>query len=293
MEPIERLIPSSKYVELIVKGIGHCFEDIINVAANENKYELRKLTFRSRYSLPMKDKLDLNDIIVNGIPILDYLVYSGLTEEEKSTVTWVTDESKKEFDETDFGLSLFSVYFMMMTRGKPIPEKDEIMPSFLTKIMKGRQMSATRISEVLTNNNVSAFKHYWIRAVNINKLPDSVRNRFAKGISGSRVVSIFKDYVPEKLDEENKELYSNLEVIAKNGPYWEFHNLFMPDHLKNYSINGNLGNFILNVYSERQINKMVTSRALYSYPKFNPRFEQYRVWGKEFFGLFKDRVVFD
>lgn len=284
--------PLGYYIDTDINRFSTSLIELINNAAQMKLVEISNLKFISKTAFNV-NKVDMLSIINNGIPIFDWLVYLNLSDEEKAKVNWTVDSSRKLYDETQISYSVLFIYFMIMTRNKPFPEKNEPFPLFLGKFMKVA-MTLDDIKDCLSNNNLNMFTHSWVRRIKISNLIDPIKNRLRQGIAGMRIFSVIADNEPDKeLDANLQNLVDRIRNLVHNGPYWEMHTLFQSAKLASMSINANLNNLLLEIYSREKLESLVKSRMLFKMPQFNARALSYKLWSSEFFSEYKSKIIFD
>lgn len=284
--------PLGYYIDTDVNRFSSSLIELINNAAQLKLIEISNLKFTSKIAFNV-NKVDMASIINNGIPIFDWLVFLNLSDEEKAKIVWTVDSSRRLYDETQISYSILFIYFMIMTRNKPYPERNEQFPLFLGKFMKVT-MTLDDIKDCLSNNNLNMFTHSWVRNVKLAKLIDPIKNRLRQGIAGMRIFTLIANNEPDKdIDAHLQNLVDRIRILVHNGPYWEMHTLFQTAKLASMSVNANLNNLLLELYSNEKLETLVKSRMLFKLPQYNPRALSYKVWSSEFFNEYKTKMIFD
>jgi hypothetical protein len=265
--------------------------NLINHASENRKVEISSLLFTSTKEFDIS-KVTMRTIIDCGIPIFDFIIYQNLSEEDKKKIKWVIDSKRKIYTETEISFSTLFIYFMLITRNKVFPEKHENIPSFLLRFMI-TPMTVDDVKECLSNNNLSLFSHVWIKDIKISKLTDSLKNRIKQGIAGMRLFTVISENEPDKNINSNlSQLVDNIKFLINRGPYWEMHTLFQTSFLNSQSINANLNNLLIDLYSFDKLEQLVLNKSIFKMPKFNPRAIQYLQWSDNFFSEFKEVIKF-
>jgi hypothetical protein len=284
---------SGVYVNTELNQFGESMLDLINIASQLNKVELKSLKFISGIAFDPNAELKLKDIIRYKIPIFDYFIFINLPPEFKSRINWTVNTNRSAFNESQVSFSVLYIYFMVMTRNKFTLSENEKIPAFLMRFMV-TAMSLEDIRNCLSENDLNVFSHTWIKSIKVNLLSMPLKNRFKQGIAGMRLFSIFRDYEPNKvIDASIRNCYHHVKKIATEGPYWEMHNLFQGNELASMSINANLQNLLLDCYDDDMITSMIKQKALFKYPIYNSRHVLYRSWGESFSSLYKLKLIFD
>jgi hypothetical protein len=278
------------YIDNNLEQFAESILSLINIASQPDKVELHTLRFISGRKFDVKAPINLKNVMRDRIPIFDLIIYANLTELQKSKVTWVIDDNRKNYSETQISFSCLFIYFMLMTRNKITPNDNEQIPSFLERFMSV-PMSVEDIKDCLSSNNLDKFNHKWIKNIKIDSLSLTLQNRFKQGIAGMRLFSVFRDFPIDKDVSANLQLIvSNIKKVAEEGPYWEMHNLFNTNNLRGMSVNANLNNLILECYTEDKIKDLIKMKAIYKYPNFNPRSVSYHTWSDSFFSEYKTKL---
>lgn len=286
-------LPLGSYVSTELKNIGSAIQKLINIAAEVDKIEIKEMVFKSKAHFDPDKVSTVSDLVQYGIPLLDFLFYRNLTPEIKKEIVWEVDDTALEFTETKLSAALMSVYFMNMTRGKTyLDESSENLPLFLEKILAIDSNIYLRFTRILSNNNLDRFNHLWIKEITVAHLPKVLRARLLKGISGSRLFSIFRDYKPDLLTPETEQLYLKLRDLALRGPFYEFHHLYQGDKLEKMSISRNLSSLIGLIYSEQMIQVMKKNKSLFKEVVYNDKYQSFLLWDDDnFFSQFKTPLI--
>jgi hypothetical protein len=284
---------TSHYIDTSLKAYTEGLLSLINTASQLNTIDIKTLKFQCGKLFDLNSEVNLHTIINNRIPVFDLIIYMNLSDESKKKVSWIVDDSRPSFSESQIAFSSLFIYFMLMTRNKAFPERNENIPNYLAKFMT-IPMTTSDIKRCLSENNLNLFQHDWIKNIKINLLSISLKNRLKQGIAGMRLFTIIRDHEPDKNVNSNiSSLISRLKILVNEGPYWEMHTLFQSTFLSSSSINANLNNLILEIYTPEKIKELVENRSLYKYPVFNPRALSYRTWSDNFFNEFKSKINFE
>jgi hypothetical protein len=284
--------PMGYYIATDLRTYTESLVELVNLSSQSNKVELASLIFCSQKPFDVKN-VNLKVIIDCGIPIFDFIIYLNLSTEDKAKIIWKVNDKRRSYTESQISYSIMTLYFMLVTRNKTLPEKGEQLPIFLTKFMKN-VITMDEIRDCLSLNNLNLFNHVWIKNVDISILSDPFKNRFKRGIAGMRLWTVIAENEPDKeLNANMKKLISDIKLLVSNGPYWEMHTIFQSPKLASYSINACLQNIILEVFSDEKIDNFVESKMLFKKPIYNIRTQSYKGWDKDFYGEFKSKLIFN
>jgi hypothetical protein len=277
------------YIENVIKDYSFGLINLINSASQTDKVEVNTLSFISSKEFDI-NKVNTRVLVECGIPIMDYMIYQNLSKENKAKVIWRVDENRRRYTETEISFSLLFIYFMLMTRNKVFIEKDENVPNFLKRFMKV-SMVVEEIKECLSSNNLTLFKHEWIRYIPVKNLNSALKNRFKQGIAGMRLFSAIANNNPDKAINSNLEnLVGRIKELVSKGPYWSMHTMFQSESLSSLSISANLNNLLIDLYTEEKLVSMIKSKMIFKYPKRDDRATSYLMWSDSFFEAFKDPI---
>lgn len=287
------LQPLGVYIDNSLKDFCESLVPLINIACQINNIELSSLKFSCGKQFDINSQISMNLIINNKIPIFDMIIYLNLSTENKAKVKWVVVDNRKSYNETQINFSCLFIYFMVMTRNKAFPDKNELIPNFLMKFMH-IPMTIDDIKNCLSENNLNNFQHTWIKHISIKNLSPAIKNRFRQGIAGMRLMSLISNNDYDKVIDTNlKNLIGKIKHLVENGPYWQMHTLFQTPFLTSQSINSNLQNMILEIFSEDKIKGFINSKLLFKYPVYNSRYSNYKIWSDSFFSQYEDKIDFD
>lgn len=291
MQQIKPFNLSGDFVATDLKEFGNLLINLINVSSQTNQIELSDLRFSAGKMFDVNRLLTFDEILENRIPIIDYLIYLKLSNDQKQKVRWELNIARPAYTQSQVAYSVLCLYVMVVTRNKAMPDNNESIPMFLSKFMK-LPMKLEEICDCLSNNDLNLFTHSWVKEIPVKSLSIALQNRFRQGIAGMRLFSIFRDYTPDmEIDESTKVTVDRIKDLVNGGPYWEMHTLFQPIELSSMSINSSLNNLMLVCYTDKKLSEMKHNKSIYRYPKYTAKGEQYKNWDMNFFSYFKSKVI--
>lgn len=128
------------------------------------------------------------------------------------------------------------------------------------------------------------FDPAWARFVSFGGFGQEVLSRFGLGVAGYRLFGPFGLYEPKVgLSPALSDAYSFARSLATAPASWDIHPLTRDPNVlaKRGNLNKNLGNLILDVFTEEQIDEMVKTKILYAKPEREPAHRQYLLWERE------------
>jgi len=181
--------------------------------------------------------------------------------------------------------SVFYTYFMLLTQARyPVPrsiaEKPKI-PNFLRSIM-GMTDDQHVYIERICSFAPQKFDPAWLRFVEFQGFGQEVISRFGLGVAGYRFFGPFALYQPKpNLSPELASAVEFAKLIAKQPSSWDIHPLTRNPNILTArgNLNKNLGNLILDVFTDEQIEEMTSSKILFSRPEREAAHRNYLTWG--------------
>lgn len=180
--------------------------------------------------------------------------------------------------------SVFYVYFFLLTQarypaGSRNTEKPRV-PNFL-KVLMGMDEDQNVYVDRICSFEPQKFDPAWAKAVSFSKFGQESLSRFGLGVAGYRLFGPFKSYeVKPDLPENIQKAVRFAQAVASSPATWSIHPLTRaPEVLtKRGNLNKNLGNLILDVFTDEQIDEMVTSKLIYAKPVREPTCRNYMQW---------------
>lgn len=228
---------------------------------------------------------DVAEAIKHGTKFFDACLYFTLPDGQKPAIRALTDEHRPASRTYgSIGEAIFVIYFYLLTRAR-VPARigedaNHPVPRFLTGVLSLTQGVAYYLT-LIAGFDISKMDHKWIKSINMNDLGDEFRNRAGLGVAGYRMFGPFKSYTPKTGVSANiTAAVSVAKQIATAPPDWNIHPITRnPVILSNLgNLNQNLGNLILEAFTDEQIREMVTSKMIFQKPTKQPTHIQYRTW---------------
>lgn len=180
---------------------------------------------------------------------------------------------------------VFYVYFFLITQARypagPRTEQKPKVPNFLTTIMGMDKEQSIYVDKICSFEPVK-FDAAWARYVQFSNFGQETLSRFGLGVAGYRMFGPFKLYSPKAgMDPSLMDAVSFASSVSRAPASWDIHPLTRKADIltSRGNLNKNLGNLILEVFTEEQINEMVATKILYARPEKNPSYKNYLQWG--------------
>jgi hypothetical protein len=230
----------------------------------------------------------LVDLLTVGVKLFDAIVW--LTADRPTSHPLVLDPGmtqEKIPSLHDVARSVFYCYFMLVvqarypaaraTRDKPT------IPNFLRSIM-GMEEEQHVYVERVCSFEPQKFNPAWARYVKFEGFGQEVLSRFGLGVAGYRYFGPFGLYNPKpNLPQNLMNAFAFARTVSKAPASWSVHPLTRkPNVLSSRgNLNKNLGNLILECFTEEDIAEMVKAKVIFAVPKREPTHRNYIQWTPE------------
>lgn len=220
-----------------------------------------------------------------GTKIFDAIYYFALPEDERPPVLQGTDlggeldnfilQSKK--------CLLWMAMFLMLRGSYPSSASSVSgadIPAFLIQTA-GMNVSPKEVSDQLASFNLVNIPTGWIKFIDWSTLAPEIRQRFALGLAGYRLMGPFKVYpCRQDASPEVKNAYNWVREIATKPFDYKILSATRDPMLiaRLGSWNKALGNLILLCFTNEQVNEMVATKILFQKPTRDARSDTWRTW---------------
>lgn len=224
-------------------------------------------------------------LVRHGVRFFHAVMYCGTEDkgirvpEIGNNVTPIADRSMSVLAQ-----DIFYLGFFLMTQARPPMvqgEEDNLMiPRFLSTVMGFTRQPPTVVNN-LGGELLGRMNHTWIRLIDWRELSGISNNRFGLGVAGYRMLSVFKAYVPRSdISPALRNAADFANYLATSPPNWEIHPITRSAALLNATgaLNENLGNLILECFTEEDVAEMVNSKYLFARPAYKAKSTNYRTW---------------
>lgn len=183
--------------------------------------------------------------------------------------------------------SVFYVYFFLLTQARyPAGSRSTDKPraaNFLKVLMNMDDEQHVYVDRICSFDP-SKFDPSWVRFVNFASFGQEALSRFGLGVAGYRLFGPFKLYEAKSgIDANLTNAVSFARSVAMAPASWDIHPLTRNVNVltKRGNLNKNLGNLILDVFTDEQIKEMVGAKILYGTPQREPAFRNYLTWSSQ------------
>lgn len=179
---------------------------------------------------------------------------------------------------------VFYCYFMLLTQARyPAPQNATTkpkIPNFLRTIM-GMEKPQDYYIESICSFAPQKFDPAWVRYVRFERFGQEVLSRFGLGVAGYRMFGPFGLYNPKSdIDVGLVEPFEFAKAMAKASASWDVHPLTRNPRVLTTrgNLNKNLGNLILDSFTDEQIDEMVKTKVIYAKPEREAGHKNYLQW---------------
>lgn len=270
IDPQQTALAFQAYLETASKLTGVSLDDI-NRSVISQPADIRNVT--------------LVDLLKLGMKLFDAIVW--LTAGRPSSHPLEIDPGmKKESLPSmhEIARSVFYCYFFLIVQARyPVsstgsnPPK---VPNFLVSIM-GMQQPQHVYVETICSFEPEKFDPAWAQYVSFKDFGKETLSRFGLGVAGYRFFAPFGVYDPKPNISQNlMNACTFARTVARADNTWNLHPLTRDPNVltKRGNLNKNLGNLILEVFTDEQIDEMVRSKMLYAKPQHEPTQKNYLTW---------------
>ncbi|KAG6306436.1 hypothetical protein E4U45_007172 [Claviceps purpurea] len=241
-------------------------------------------------SVPDKpEQATLKDLVAIGMKFFDAVVW--LSAKDKSRHPLRADPTMKPDDipsNDDVAKSVFYCYFMLLTQARYPPDDHEIrkIPRFLTILMGMNKEPSYYVSKICTFE-LRRMNPSWIKHADYWNWTKDVLSRFGICVAGYRMFLPFDLYdAREGLPDNLVSAFTFARAVARAPASWNVHPLTRPrgpqDSItRRGNLNKNLGNLILDVFTDKQVDEMVRHRILFKRPDRDVAHREYLQWAAE------------
>jgi hypothetical protein len=278
-------VPDFGIVKVDAEQTAIAFQAYLDTASNLTGISLDDINC-SVIKMPVEvSKVTLADLLAIGMKLFDAVIW--LTANRPASHPLKVDPAmKKESIPSmhEVARSVFYCYFMLVTQarypaGKMTKEQPKI-PNFLKTIM-GMTKDQSEYVEMICSFEPQKFDPKWARFVKFEGFGQEVLSRFGLGVAGYRMFGPFGLYAPKAdMDASLLPAFDFARSVAKSPASWDVHPLTRnPNVLTSRgNLNKNLGNLILEAFTEEDIKEMVDSKIIFAKPTREPTHRNYKQW---------------
>jgi hypothetical protein len=237
---------------------------------------------------------NLNSLLKHGNKLIDSIVYLFGNNKNLIRITFLeVDNNIVVPTLLEYALSSFLLYFWLIVQGSP-PKNNSFIPAIISKTFEIDRTRFNYIISLLSTFSLHAIDHKWVRFVDISNLGNEVRNRICLGMAGYRYIKAIALNPPKKnLNIPKRYLFNIIFSLYSHGLRWELHPIFKSESSNaSISMNKNLINFMLDIYSSDELVDMKAARMI---PNINLSRSKadisYRTWILSMFNYVRTSII--
>lgn len=281
-------VPDFKIVDIDVQAVANALQSYLARGSKLTGVSLDDITTALPGAVSNPAKATLVELLNAGMKIFDALVWLSagrptthpLSQDSGATTAEITSLH-------EVARAVFYNYFFILTQARyPVAsatvEKPKV-PNFLSVIMGMAEDQGVYVARVCSFDP-QKFDMRWVQSVKFTGMGQETVSRFGLGVAGYRSFGPFKLYVPDKpVPDSLNQAYKFARTVAMAEPTWDIHPATRDASVltKRGNLNKNLGNLILDLYSDDQIQEMVNTKVLYKKPEREASSRNYLTWSSE------------
>jgi len=281
-------VPDFELIHIDPLETARALQSYLNTASRLTGISLDDIDLTVR-DLPQDMKrVTLVDLLTCGMKLFDAIVW--LTAGRPESHPLRRDPGKKPDSVPSMhqiARAVFYCYFMLVTQARypatrTVKDKPRI-PNFLRTIM-GMERDQHEYVETICSFEPQKFDPAWARHVRFGGFGQEVLSRFGLGVAGYRMFGPFGLYsARQDMDPALRPAFQFAHRVATSPASWDVHPLTRnPDILTSRgNLNKNLGNLILDAFSDQDIDEMVKAKVIFAKPEREPTHRNYRQWTSE------------
>jgi len=235
------------------------------------------------------DPVTFTWLIEHGTRFFDALFFLSLPQNERPAIRTVAAANiPAPVTVAQICQALFFQLFMILTRAAPSEAAGanigRDVPNFLSQVL-GLNEPPVVYARRLASFHLNKIDPAWAKHIPLGQLGREAISRFGLGVAGYRYLAPFKllpcrDDAPANI----RQAYDIARELAVAPASWQIHpSTRDPQLLTVYGpLNANLGNLMLECFTNDQLVTLVATRAIYEMPQHQVGHVNYRTWGVGF-----------
>jgi hypothetical protein len=294
----------SEVITVELSRFTEYFNDLITTGSQRFRLERGELKIYAPITDGVVDD-SFTALLRSGTPFFDAIIYLSLPGEKRSLIKNPNEANAEivaRMTYINVAKALYLIYFLLLTRGNVGDERmttvsaggrGSQIPAFLSKVMDFDN-TIGYYRTILASFSLTKIPPDWVKFVRIAGLGTETRQRLTLQIAGHRLFKPFLYIEPlgVKAPQYRTQIAAIKEFINK-GATWD---VFTPTRSAELAqrlgpLNANLGNLMLEVYTEGQLNEMVENQLIAVLPRFKYGFANYKTYTTESFAPFTDYIL--
>jgi hypothetical protein len=278
-------VPTFKIVHIDPVEVAKAFQAYLDTGSKLTGVDLDDIS-TSVASMPANSStVTLSELISLGMRLFDAVVWLTANRPASHPLKIDPAMTKNAIPSThEIARATFYCYFMLLVQARypasaRATEKPRI-PKFLTQLMGMDEDQSVYVARICTFEP-SKFDPKWVRFISFAGFGQESLSRFGLGVAGYRMFAPFKLYqIRSDADANLVQAYQFARNVATARASWDIHPLTrLPAVLtKRGNLNKNLGNLMLECFTQEQLKEMADAKIIYAIPTKEANHREYRQW---------------
>lgn len=281
-------VPDFKVIDIDPFVVASCLQSYIDRGSKLTGVSIEDISLSVNPVPSDIKKVTLVELLECGMKLFDAIVWLTAGRPSDKPLELDNDISKENIPSLhQIASAVFYVYFFLLTQARyPIRAGDgnpPKVPNFLNTVMGLSEPQGVYVDRICTFNPVK-FDAKWAESISFSGLGQETMSRFGLGVAGYRLFGPFKLYDHKAgISDDLKKAYSFARKVSMAPPTWDIHPLTRDPTVlvKRGNLNKNLGNLILDVFTDQQIDEMVSAKVIFAKPLREPSYRNYYQWDEE------------
>jgi len=281
-------VPNFQIVDIDPEEVAKALQNYLERGSRLTGVSLDDISTTVSALPPSVSKVSLVELLELGMKLFDAIVWLSAgrpsTHQLQADPTITKDKIPSMHE---IARSVFYVYFFLVTQARyPAGSKNTEKPrvaNFL-KVIMGMDDEQSVYVDRICSFEPQKFDPSWAKFVNFRSFGQESLSRFGLGVAGYRLFGPFKLYQPkEGISAELMSAVSFAQNVAGAPASWDIHPLTRSANIltRRGNLNKNLGNLVLDVFTDEQIDEMVNAKILYAKPQREPTHRNYLKWAAQ------------
>lgn len=280
-------VPTFQIIHIDPKEVARAFQAYLETGSKLTGVDLDDINTGVAAMPQNVATVTLSELISQGMRLFDAVVWLTANRPTSHPLRLDPSLTKEQIPSThEIARATFYCYFMLLVQARypasaKSTEKPKI-PKFLTTLMGMNEDQSVYVERICTFEP-SKFDPKWAQHINFQGFGQESLSRFGLGVAGYRMFAPFKLYNTKgDMDPKLAPAVEFARKVATSRASWDIHPLTrLPAVLtKRGNLNKNLGNLMLEVFEEAQLNEMVASKIIYQVPKKEANHREYMQWNQ-------------
>jgi len=280
-------IPDFGLIRIDEIETAKAFQAYLDSASNLTGVSLDDIDTAVLRMPPDPSRVTLVELLESGMKLFDAVIWLTAKRPASHPLSEDPGKTKESIPSLhEVARAVFYCYFMLITQARYPVKSDNIekprIPNFLKTIM-GMDKDQSHYISLICSFEPQKFNPAWARHVQFSGFGQEVLSRFGLGVAGYRMFGPFGLYKPRNgLSPELTRAFQFARTVSTSPSSWAVHPLTRDVNILKArgNLNKNLGNLILDCFTDADITEMVTTKILYAKPVREPSHRNYLTWAE-------------